>query len=130
MFLNNRVRMSMKKSIFEKNEDRRDSPRFEVPLYVRSSTGDYQPCFGHLGINGFYFEANEAPLVGQIIDIKVVLLGLGMEVQTRGRVVTVDTTGTFVKVAARFEEIPFETERMIARWLDLLTHARITPVAA
>ncbi|MBW1809614.1 MAG: PilZ domain-containing protein [Deltaproteobacteria bacterium] len=120
----------MKKSIFENNKDRHDFPKFEVPLYVRCSGGDYQPCFGHLGINGFYFETSEAPLIGQIIDIKVVLLGLGMEVKTRGRVITVDKTGTFVKVAARFEEIPFETERMIARWLDMLTHARITPVAA
>jgi len=32
--------------------------------------------------------------------------------------------------AARFEEITFEAERMLARWLDLLVHAQSTPAAA
>lgn len=124
MFYNSRVRMAMK--VVKKKrieDDHRDSPRFEVPLFIRNSQGDYIERYGRLGIGGFYYETDEVPLIGQLVKVKLVLLGLGMEVETQGRVVNVDASASYKRVAARFEDISFQTERMIARWLDLLTHA-------
>jgi len=130
MFLTSKVRSAMRKKAKKKSEDMRDSPRFEVPLFVKSSSGEYIEHFGCLGINGFLFETEDVPLVGQIVQVKIVLHGMGMEIETKGRVIEVYQSGGFVKVAARFEEIPFESERMIARWLDLLTFANKQPAAA
>jgi hypothetical protein len=104
-------------------DDHRDSPRFEVPLYIRNNQGVYVERYGRLGIGGFYFETDEVPLVGQLIEVKLVLLGLGTEVETQGRVINVEPSASYMRVAVRFEDISFHTERMIARWLDLLAHA-------
>jgi hypothetical protein len=120
----------MKKEKKSDQEERRDSPRFDVPIFVKDAKGEYQERYGRMGINGFYFETEVAPLIGQVVEVKILLHGLGMEIQTRGRVIGVVPSASFVKVAARFEEIPFETERMIARWLDLLNIAHRAPVAA
>jgi hypothetical protein len=112
------------------DQDHRESPRFEVPLYVRDASGEYVECHGRLGIAGFYFETSEMPLVGQLVDVRITLIGLGTEVKTRGRIINVVPSSDHVGVAARFEDIPFETERMIARWIDMLVHAHQSPAAA
>ena len=106
-----------------------ESPMFEVPLFVKNRDADYVERHGRLDITGFYFETDEIPLVGQQVDVKILLLGLGKEVKTRARVVRVVPSSGHIGVSARFEEIPFETERMIARWLDMLTHAHRLAVA-
>lgn len=110
-------------------EDHRDSPRFEVPLFVKNHQGQYVERYGRLGIGGFYFETDEVPLVGQLVEVKLVLLGLGLEVETQGRVINVQPSAGYLRVAVRFEDISFQTERMIARWLDLLTQAHQVAVA-
>ena len=107
----------------KETEDRRESLRFDVPLFIQDSTGKYKEHYGKLGISGFYFETQNPPQLGQLISVKVVLLGLGTEVKTHGRVIKVFPQRNHVGVAVHFEKIPFETERMIARWLDLLTQA-------
>ena len=101
----------------------REPPRFQCPLSVRSHAGKFVERFGHLGINGVVYQSDEIPMLGQFVDVKIVLLGLGTEVKTRARVVRVEAATNHVQVTARFEDIPFHTERMIARWLDLLVHA-------
>ncbi len=106
-----------------------ESPMFEVPLFVKNRDDDYVERYGQLDITGFYFETDEIPFVGQQVEVKILLLGLGKEVKTRARVVRVVPSSGHVGVSARFEEIPFETERMIARWLDMLTHAHRLAVA-
>jgi len=130
MFYNSRVRKAMKlvtkKSL---EEDHRDSPRFEVPLFIKNHLGEYVERYGRLGIGGFYFETDEVPLVGQTVEVKLVLLGLGMEVETKGRVMNVQPSAGYLRVAVRFEEISFQTERMIARWLDMLSRANQVAVA-
>lgn len=100
-----------------------ESPMFEVPLFVKNGDGDFVERYGRLDISGFYFETDEIPLVGQQVDVKILLLGMGQEVQTRARVIAVTPSSGHLGVTARFEEIPFETERMIARWLDMLNQA-------
>lgn len=113
-----------------RTEDQRASPRFDVPLFVRDARGDFVEHHGRLGISGFYYESRSAPVAGQILHVRVVLLGLGLEVEARGRVIEVVPGPHHVGVAARFEEIPFDTERMIARWLDLLIKAHQASAAA
>jgi hypothetical protein len=103
--------------------DRRNSQRFEVPLFIREPDGKLVQRYGKISISGFYFETNEIPIVGQTIEVLVVLSGLGMEIATRGKVTKIFLRRNHVGVAVSFDEIPFETERMIARWLDLLTNA-------
>jgi len=106
-----------------------ESPMFEVPLFVKNTDGEYVERYGRLDISGFYFETDEIPLVGQQVEVKILLLGLGQEVQTRAKVAKVVPSSGHVGVTACFEEIPFETERMIARWLDMLNHAHQLAVA-
>ncbi len=99
------------------------APLFEVPLSIQHQHGGYKQHYGRLGIEGFYFETKDIPLVGQTIRVKVVLVGLGMEVETSGIVTHILPARGHVGVVAKFEDIEFETERFIARWLDLMTQA-------
>ncbi|MBN2493135.1 MAG: PilZ domain-containing protein [Deltaproteobacteria bacterium] len=110
-------------------EDMRESPRFDVAIAVRDQQGDFVERYGKLGINGFYFETTDIPMIGQNVRIRVALLGLGVEIETSGTVISVLPADGHVGVAARFEEIPFETERIIARWLDMMTEAHSRAVA-
>ena len=110
-------------------DDRRDSPRFDVPLFVRTGSDGFRERFGRLSITGVYFETDEILMLGQVVEVRVALLGLGVEVSARGQVVSLAPAGSQVGVAARFDDIPFETERMIARWLDLMTQASSRAVA-
>jgi len=106
-----------------------ESPMFEVPIFVKKTDGEFVERYGRLDISGFYFETDEIPLVGQQVEVKILLLGLGQEIKTRAKVARVTPSSGHVGVTARFEEIPFETERMIARWLDMLNHAHQLSVA-
>jgi hypothetical protein len=120
-----KIKRNRKKSV----EIHCESPMFEVPLFVKNRNDGYVERHGRLDISGFYFETDEIPMVGQQVDVKIILLGLGKEVKIRARVVRVVPSSGHVGVSTRFEEIPFETERIIARWLDMLTHAHQLAVA-
>jgi hypothetical protein len=111
-------------------DNRRASPRFEVPLFIKDASGQYTARFGRLGIQGVYFETPDTLQVSDLVDVKIVLVGLGLEVKTTCKVISVLHTSDFSRVAARFHSIPFETERMIARWLDLLNLAHQKSKAA
>ena len=114
----------MKRAIAAQNpEDLRDSPRFDVALRVMNHSGDFVERYGRLGINGCYFESPEIHRLGQSVTIRIGLVGLGVEVETRAKVVSVGPVGGQVGVALRFSEVPFETERLIARWLDMMVEA-------
>jgi hypothetical protein len=129
MFHDLTARLAMKRSKAMLDE-RRDSPRFDIPLSVRiRPEGGFEERFGRLSVNGFYFETEEILKLGQQVELRVVLHGLGLEVAARGRVISLAPAGSHVGVAARFEEIPFETERMIARWLDLMAQASTEALA-
>jgi hypothetical protein len=73
-----------------------------------------------MGIAGCYCKLHEPLDTGNEVDLKVVLLGGGVSVQARGRVVRSEVTSSHVGVVVRFEDLPFDTERTIARWLDAL----------
>lgn len=124
MFYSARVRLAMKKYLSEhRHEDRSPFPQFEVPLFVRDNGGGYTARFGRLGIQGVYFETPQIHRLGEFIEVKIALVGLGIEVRTTCKVISMLHTGEYARVAAKFCDIPFETERMIARWLDMLNLA-------
>ncbi len=123
MFHSVKARLAMRSAKRPPEDERRNSPRFEVPLAIRNPLGTYQEHYGRLGISGFYFETTEIPRIGQVIRVKVALVGLGVEIETSGTVTSVLPARGHVGVVARFEEIEFDTERFIARWLDLMNLA-------
>ena len=128
MFHSPKARQAMIRAMQAKNaEDLRDSPRFELALRVKDYSGEFVERFGRLGINGCYFETDEILRLGQTIVVRVGLLGLGVEVEAQGQVVSVQSAGNHVGVAPRFSAIPFETERLIARWLDMMNLAIAQP---
>jgi hypothetical protein len=101
-------------------EDRRLSPRFEVNMMVSDPAGYYESCEGMLGIAGCYCKMSVTPEVGEELELQLALLGSGQEVAARGKVVSTTEEKSFIGVIVRFVELPFQTERIIARWLDRL----------
>ena len=101
-------------------EDRRTSPRFEASMLVQDPSGSYEKCDGFLGIAGCCCLMRIPPMVGQQLELQLVLLGADREVAARGRVVDTIAKDSLTGVIVRFEDMPFETERVIARWLDQL----------
>ena len=112
--------MSIANGVAWNGEDRRSSPRFEANMLVQDPTGSYEKCDGFLGIAGCYCMMRVPPAMGRRLELQLELLGADREVAARGRVVEIISEGTHVGVIVRFEDLPFETERMIARWLDEL----------
>ncbi len=101
-------------------EDRRSSPRFEASMLVQDPTGSYEKCDGFLGIAGCYCLMREPPAVGRKLELQLMLLGADREVAARGRVVEWICADNHTGVIVRFEDLSFEAERIIARWLDEL----------
>ena len=129
MFHTPKARAAMKCSKTSVEDDRRSLPRFAVPLAIRSAQGAYVDHYGKLGIYGFYFETTEIPVIGQQINVKVALVGLGIEVEIAGTVTRVENAPDHAGVVVEFEDIEFDTERFIARWLDLMNMACNNPQA-
>jgi hypothetical protein len=104
-------------------EEHRESPAFDVSIHVRSADGRFVEHYGRLSIHGFYFETSEKRIPGQLVEAKFVLIGFGIEVDLQGRIIGVSPMGKQTGVFASFSEIPFDTERFIARWLDMMSAA-------
>jgi hypothetical protein len=89
-------------------------------MLVQDPGGSYEKCDGFLGIAGCYCLMRQPPSVGRTLELQLMLLGADREVAARGRVVECISADRMTGVIVRFEELPFETERIIARWLDQL----------
>ena len=122
MFLNNKVIQVVKDQINQKNH--RDFSKFEVPLFVRDDAGKYVKHYGRVGTAGFCYASNANTQVGDTIHVKIVLFGMGIVVETRGKVVSVTPHGKHREVAARFEKVSVEMSQKIARWLGLFSNAQ------
>jgi hypothetical protein len=94
--------------------ERRTSPRFGALMYVNG-----EKCLGTLGLGGCFFKSSDSIVLGQEVELRLVLDVLGQEFNVRGTVIQLTAVRRFVGVAVRFDDLPFETERMIARWLDI-----------
>ncbi len=98
--------------------DRRESPRYETQFHIMHPDGwsEIQP--GNLGIGGCYFITDKSVRMGDELIIN-------LDPETRRdylsvdcRVIRLTSAEGKTGVAAKFEQLPFKTERAIARWLD------------
>jgi hypothetical protein len=103
--------------------DRRESPRFNVPLYICRAGGNPGSQYGDVSLSGVYFETEDVPEPGECIEVRLALIGLRREIDLSARVVEVIRAGSHAGVLALFEAVPFDTERSLARWLDLMVSA-------
>lgn len=92
-------------------EDRRTSPRHRVKMIIQPGQEQEE---GLIGLAGCGYRTAAPPSLGTAVNIRVALEVLGQELDLHGRVVF--NQGELVGVA--FEELDFDTERLIARYLD------------
>lgn len=100
--------------------DRRDSPRIPLALLVRYPEvgGSFEERGGDVGLGGVYFEERFEPQ-GAGVELRFRLPTLEEEVRCLGEILRVSDEGEGVfGVHARFEELPSETERALARFID------------
>lgn len=125
MFVNSRIRLALHEAIDDLQE-RRDAPRCDVLLGVRGGHGEMERRYGVLSLGGCDFDANEPMRLGRHVHLRVYLLGLGKGFDVQGRVARLAaprTPGLAARVVVRFTSLSFENERLIARWLDLVSGA-------
>ncbi|GEM_PF-1798945 len=123
MFHTTRARQAMRRAQ-EKAALEGEPQRFPIPVAIRGRDGAFVEHYAQLGIQGFYFETTDWPLVGQVLRVRLPLVGLGVEVETLATVQRLLPARGHVGVLAAFsDDIPFETERLIARWLDMMQRA-------
>lgn len=121
------ARLALKRAKWKEIIEASSTPHFATPLSVHNHLGEYKDHYGKLGLDGFYFETTEVYMIGELVRIKVVLLGLGIEVETSGTVTRILPANGHVGVIACFDSMEFETERVIARWLDMMQKATQQP---
>ena len=101
----------------------RESPRCEARLFVRNPQGKFEQHLGNLGIGGCFFKTSDFMVLGQEVVLVLVLQELDLKVKVSGKVIRMNPDRRYMGVAVKFDKLSFETERMIARWLDLRTRA-------
>jgi hypothetical protein len=100
-------------------EDRRDSRRFPLRVLVRDLTlgGSFEDRAGNLGLGGVYFTEGHPPW-GNHVELRFILPGTRSEIHARGEILKVTRDGAAFGAHVRFEGLPLEDERAIARFLD------------
>jgi hypothetical protein len=79
-------------------KDRRDSPRFDVPLFIRHDDGSFDKRYGALSLGGCDYESTQEYQVGQKISLRIFLVGMRRNLVVVGSVVRVSSShpsGTF-----------------------------------
>lgn len=111
------------KKLSKDGRPERESPRCEALLHVRNADGKYVRHMGNLGIGGCFFQTSDFMVLGQEVDLVLALQELDLKVKVKGKIIRTTPARRFIGVAVKFDELSFDTERMIARWLDLRTSA-------
>jgi hypothetical protein len=123
MFLTGSKVRSVMEIVKLQARERLESACYEVPLFVRDNAEYFVERFGKLDISGFSYECEKAPRAGQLVQARLLLVGLGREIQIYGRVVGIVLKNGYAQVDVDFVNISFEEERMIARWIDMISRA-------
>lgn len=125
MFYNNRYRMFLE-PVKKSQKPLKDLSSVQVPVFVRDNSGRYVKYYGRVGLAGFTFESRSMTAVGQLVDVRIVLIGLGVIVETSGKVASVTPAGNHVDVAVRFVAVSQEIEQTITRWIGLFSNTSRT----
>jgi hypothetical protein len=120
MFYTSKVLNSIRAKMGSHKEGYRQKVGFEVPIFVKNKKGEFVERYGRVGFAGCCFESDEALSLSDYVDIKVFLHGLDVEVEARGKVVSIYRVGTYSSIGVLFENVSNETERHISNWLDYL----------
>jgi hypothetical protein len=102
----------------ESGEEGFCSDGFNALMFVRQSEKQYDRQLAVLGLEGCLFKTSDPMELGQQLELNLFLDGLEMVLEVRGTVVRLISSRHFTGVGVRFRDLPFESERMIARWMD------------
>ena len=109
------------------SEERRESPRASVSLFVLHSGQTSEAAFGTLGLRGCLFWTNEGFERDQVLTLRLLLPNKQRAVDVSGRVVqsrSPSSDSRRLDTLVVFEDLPFHAQREIARWLDVNSPAR------
>ena len=87
-------------------------------IFVKGPKGRFARHLAILGLEGCLFKSGDPIDLGQPVELQVYLDELEQVLEIRGTVVRLISSRHFTGVAVRFRNLPFESERMIARWMD------------
>jgi hypothetical protein len=91
---------------------------FSAVIYQRTPEQVRARHLALLDLEGCLFQTSDPLMLGQELDLEVYLDGLALLLKIRGTVVRLISSRHFTGVGVRFRNLPFESERMIARWMD------------
>jgi hypothetical protein len=98
----------------------------QVPIFVKHTNNRYVKCYGKVSVDGFMFECDVLAKIGQSIDVRIVLVGLGVVVETRGKVLKVSPQGNHVDIVCRFSSISTEIKQTIVKWMAAFSNTKMT----
>ena len=128
MFLTGKVRVAMQRA--RQAAGHTGEERFDLPLFVRGPGGRFEKHFGSLSLEGCRYRTCRAPRVGEAVEIRLVLIGTGLQARVRGRVLRVDAGNSSWIVTVRFDDLTDTTRQTIAHWLQLLARVYRKTLAA
>lgn len=128
MFLTGKVRVAMQRARQAASET--GGERFDLPLFVRVAGDRFEKHFGSLSLEGCRYRTCRPPRAGEPVEIRLVLIGTGLQARVHGRVSRVDAGASSWIVTVRFEDLNETTRQTIAHWLQLLARVYRKTLAA
>lgn len=128
MFLTGKVRVAMQRARQAAGNPAED--RFDLPLFVRGPGGGFTRHYGSLSLEGCRYRACRPPRSGEPVEMRLVLIGTGLQARVTGRVVGVEAEAASWIVTVRFEDLTETTRQSIAHWLQLLSRVYRKTLAA
>lgn len=94
------------------------SDGFSALVFVKKSEKYYARQLAILGLEGCLIPSSDLTELGQQLELHLFLDDIEQVLEVRGTVVRIVSSRHFTGVGVRFRDLPFESERMIARWMD------------
>jgi len=108
----------------------RESARYNITLFARhKGMGTFIERRGNVGIGGFCFEGECEYEPGTRVDLLFRLPGTTTWIHAGGTVLGHTRAYNWLGIRGCFDDISFENQRMLARWLDRMS-LEIQAVAA
>jgi len=128
MFLTGKVRVAMQRA--RQAAGKAGEERFDLPLFVRGPGGRFERHYGTLSLEGCRYRTCHPPRAGEPVEIRLVLIGTGLQARVQGRVSRVDADASGWTVTVRFEDLTDTTRQTIVHWLQLLSRVYRKTLAA
>jgi hypothetical protein len=119
MTLKIKSKMLTPKEDFQCGQERRESPRFELPIQVLNLKNQEEKVHGNLSIGGCDFLSTKDFFLGQNLNLGLQLLGMNSSLLISGEVFRISSGRKNKRVVVLLTDLDFDSQRSIARWLDL-----------